>query len=382
MDGHPEAKRTACLLGNGVSVAYNGDLAVDRLTEGLVARFSDAGATDPGRTLAQFAAQVAARDGRGSSTFEQLLGPLESSANALVSLVGLIPLAEASGVDVRGSLDAVRTFLEQVHRMGIAMTLDHIAGRSVGADTYYSVTATLGQALVALGSAANLSVATLNYDGLLHAGLMEAGTDSWGQPTFSIADLADGRETASHVISAGHEIEGHPIRDFDSIPPGRASLLQLHGSLGWLRAHDERVWRFPLTELRDANYWDAWQQGATEWDPCVVLTDRKERTVGSWPFALAYEIFQRKLTTADRWLIAGYGLGDVPVNLLYRAALRERQQTRLPIPATLVINRDVDADELRSRVHASLGIPVRAVTVTTVGIPDAFTSEEWKAWAA
>jgi hypothetical protein len=379
-----EPPRTACLLGNGVSIAYNGDLAVDKLTGDLLTIFRNAGATNPGRALGAFADVVSAAGADAAGTFEALLGPLESSADALTSLDALAPLVEASQVaHITTSLHDVRDFMRAVHRLGIATTLRHIADRSIGG-AFNEVATTLGQALIDLGAPSALSVATLNYDGLLHAGIMDAGNDEYGQPNYEITDLAYGADDGTFVVAPGHAIVAHPIRDVDNLLPDRASLLQLHGSLGWLKSPnpDGAVWRFPLQQLRDADYWNAWADGDSQWDPVVVLTDRKDRAVGAWPFSLAYDIFQRKLSNADRWLIAGYGLGDRPVNVMYDGAVERVHRDGRPVPPTLVIGRGGDPDEVTQRVSSTLRIPPARITVCLDGVPDALTSDQWNQWAS
>src|SRR5688500_13381506 len=177
--------RTACLLGNGVSLAYNADLRVDQLTVDLVRRFGELGATDPERALAAYAAHLAIVPGK---QFELLLGPLESTSKALSYMPGLAALADQAPGSVAAALESVGGFLRTVHRIGTAVTLGHIAERTIGGAWWEGVWP-VAEALIQLGTAADLTVGTLNYDGLLHSGLMEAGVDMWGTNTFPIADL-------------------------------------------------------------------------------------------------------------------------------------------------------------------------------------------------
>src|SRR5205823_5505846 len=147
------------------------------------------------------------------------------------------------------------------------------------------------------------------YDGLTHAGFFEAGVDIWGESSFGITDLADGRwdRVQAHEVTPGHPIDGHPLREIDDLLRDRAHVIQLHGSLGWLwEPSRDGVWKFRLNELRMADYWECWREGGTEWSPAVVLTDRKDRATATWPFSLAYDVFHRRLADAERWLIAGY----------------------------------------------------------------------------
>jgi hypothetical protein len=106
--------------------------------------------------------------------------------------------------------------------------------------------------------------------------------------------------------------------------------------------------------------------------------------VSQWPFALAYESFTRRLVDADRWLIAGYGLGDDPVNSAFRQALeiRRRVRRRPADPALLVVDRGDDVDAHRDDVARAIGIRSDAVTVSLAGIPTVLDTEEWHDWAS
>ena len=153
-------------------------------------------------------------------------------------------------------------------------------------------------------------------------------------------------------------------------------------SVGSSRDDPTSVWRFELQQLRDAAYWQHLHDGTTAWLPAVVLTDRKDRAVSNWPFSLAYEVFQRRLISSDHWLVIGYGLGDVPVNALGAAAVRERARIGRPRPKMLVIDRISDTFSMRKRVSDVWRIPVSDVTVSGTGLPEAFDSPEWMRWKA
>jgi hypothetical protein len=373
---------TTCLLGNGVSLAYNADLGVAQLTTDLLDKFKQLGVTEPERALAAYATNLSAIPGEH---FEALLGPLESTSRALTHMPGFAGLVESARADVVSAIRTTSDFLAGIHRIGTAVTLGHIALRTIGGD-YWDGAWPVAEALIALGTAKTLTVGTLNYDGLLHSGLMEAGLDAWGQTAFPIADLADGRMTSARKIEvvAGRAITGHPLRRFADLPSDRAILLQLHGSLGWLRHEDEpdQLYKFKLPDLRDIAYWNERQADRTPWQPVVVLTDRKDTAIEGWPFSLAYSSFYSRLLAADRWLVVGYGLGDAPINALFSSVVRERRRMGYPgTPPTLIVGYGEPVNSLRDRAVERLGLEQRAVTANVDGVPDVFKSDDWDAWA-
>lgn len=201
-------------------------------------------------------------------------------------------------------------------------------------------------------------------------------------PNYRIADLASGLSATTADIAPGVSVEGHWLRTFDDIPPDRAAVLNLHGYLGWLRDPDTgNVAKFKLEDLRMAGYWDLYAKGQTDWEPVVVLTDRKERATLEWPFSMAYVSFQQRLVDADHWLIAGYGFGDAPVNNLVRSAFRARRRQRLGDPKVLVI--DYGRERVRLRVRRALveiGLP-KSTPISLLGVPDAFDGKKWKEFA-
>jgi hypothetical protein len=365
-----------CLLGNGVSIAYNPSLSVASLTTDLMAKFRDAGASEPEQALASFAHTVASS---AHDQFEQLLGPLSTTALGLASLQSLAPIV--AGTRVEQSLHETSEFLSTVHRIGVAITLGHIAERSIGSDSdSRSVVETLGTALGKLIPASKLSVATLNYDGLTHAALFDAWSDVWGLPQGYICDLAHGAFEQDVDVTPQITLPAHGIRRFDDLMLGRAAVLQLHGSLGWLRDSAGDVWKFKLQDLRDANYWQALREDNVLVTPTVVLTDRKTAAVGEWPFALAYEAFMSRLLRASSWLIAGYSFGDEPVNRMLKTAMHLRRDRDKVNTNVLVLDKSADSESTSRKAAQALGVAPGALLVDVQGLPESIGSTAWEEW--
>lgn len=371
--------RYCVLLGNGASIAYDASLSIARLTQALRDEFLDLGAIDGEKALRDHARAI---DGDDPEGFEDLLGPVEAATEALPALKKLTGFPDVAQVD--DSLDDTIEFLGQVHSMGLGFTLELIAGRTKGArQEWHTVIKRLSEDLRGLAvDAGQITVATLNYDGLLHSGLLEHCPED-------ICDLASGkwRHTGHHrVVHGGPQLEGQRLRTTNNLPDDKLAILQLHGSLGWLQDQDGEIWSFKLDDLRtddlgsDQSYWKALREQRTDWVPKLVLTNRKNRAVDGQPFALAYEAFRDRLLDSDRWLIAGYGFADVPVNRAFQDAFSEHSHAgdvRL-----LVVDHEVPDDELKTKVSASLGIPEDQIEVDTSGLPEALNGARWTAWAS
>ena len=113
----------------------------------------------------------------------------------------------------------------------------------------------------------------------------------------------------------------------------------------------------------------------------LVLNNRKDQAVRQAPFNFAYEVFERRLSSANRWLIAGYSFGDIPVNNAIRAAYRSRERWRWSRPRVLVLDKGGTEDALVERVSTATGINEADITMNTQGLPDSAGSAAWQQWA-
>ncbi len=74
-------------------------------------------------------------------------------------------------------------------------------------------------------SSDRVTVATLNYDGLLHSGILAAG---------AITDLAAEYDEDLFTVVSGDRLEGKRLRRRDDLTSG-IELVNLHGQLGVAR---------------------------------------------------------------------------------------------------------------------------------------------------
>lgn len=367
--------KTACLIGNGTSVAYNHELSVAALTDSLIEEFETLGGVGAPDALQSLAAVAT---GAAGDQFEELLGPLESTATAIGAIAGL-GAALVTPAQI-AAVDEVRGLLNQIRRTGLGVVLGHIDARAQGVQGAFElVTSELGHALGQLGEPGDLCVASLNYDGLTHGGLFEHFENAITDLAAGYAPVHDGPD-----LGNGH-LAGFALRQpGTALPDDKVALLHLHGFMGWLRHPlDDQVVKFSLSDLRQGDYWTTYRNGGTDWAPVVVLTDRKAETIVQQPFADAYERFYQELLHADRWLVMGYGLGDEPVNSLFRTARRERSLMGEPDPRCLVVTYGdpVEAAHHHTLACARLDLPP-ATDVSMDGVPHVFASAAWDTFVA
>ena len=363
------------LVGNGLSIAYNPALNVDSLTVELLDRFK--------RANDDLQAIAGAVDEDDADSFEQLLGPFDAVSAMIRTLPGLRHGAGwAPGFNALGTaLVAAR----EIHMRGSGIALSIIAEESQN-DGDFTAIDTFCSAIAELDNPSELTIATLNYDGLLAAGfLQEFIQPGWAvHRTLDICDMADGRTRCELTpdFADGQAIESWELRRIPDFMPDRARLLNLHGSLGWLRNTEdpEEVRRFRIPDLREANFWPKHSRNETVWEPVVVLTSRKTELTQEWPFQLCYSELIGALGEADRWLITGYGLSDEPVNRGFRRAVRTRKRQRQH--ARVLVIGTGDPEDLRAQASARLSIPIEWITASGDGIPDAIDGDQWREWAS
>jgi hypothetical protein len=346
------------LVGNGLSISYNAAFAMPTLTDQVLDAF-DSGTGQDALTLRDFARKAGARqDG-----LEAVLGSLDQMSAAL-PLLRKLSNSGAAGSRTE-SLDSAAETLSGIYRTGLGHALNAIDSLSHGRPEGMAATDAL---LAALPDRDRLNIATLNYDGILPSRLLEQEDRHY--------DLAAGYSREDHVVVDGRgSLTGYCLRDTDNL--GQPSLINLHGSMGWLVHPSKGWWRFSVPSLREVKYWAALRENRTEWLPAVVMTnqDRKSEIVRRHPFDLAYHTFRARLAESSRFAIVGYGFGDEYLNQVIGEELALRPKLGL-----IVITRgdkpahDQVGDALDLGRHRSLDI-IRD------GIEEGVRSAEFAAWA-
>lgn len=367
----------AALTGNGLSIAYNDSLRLDRINaeiQGRITQVIDPGGNTAARTLV--AAAQGIHSGDPASDFEALIGALEQYAQSLRTLKPLVGMAGKHDQTMSHALERSSEFMELLRDTGLSHVLEVIAEASTVNHSKFGELQGFIDALLAIGGP--LTLGNLNYDSLVMAAL----ATNHGAV---FCDMADPREADYfEVVRGGYLIPGRGLRTTANFPARRARLVHLHGSLTWLRRRsDDRVYRFNISDLRDIEYWKHLREGNTDWDPQVVLTNQefKSNAVLAEPYNLAYSTYESALGSSDLWLIAGYSFRDACVN----EVLEKQFQARVlagTTPTVLVSTYGNDLTDFDIAGH--LGVPpwedLSWLTVHRDGVAKLVTSLEWATW--
>lgn len=344
---------TVLLIGNGLSTGFD-----ERLSgEAITARVKEALGGELVDLLGRIAdlAQPERADqplGADRGEFEELAGPLDRLAEALLAIQDLVNLGgdaaslrgirEASEELRRQYFSIVGTVLHEVDACCVEPKPDDERRAAWGRVNNFAAE------IVNWTDAENrVTVFTLNYDSLLMSAMLEAS--QW------VYDGFRGREL-------------NPILDRWQNP----ALYHLHGSVSWVRKSEGIVTKRRLDEIREANQLDRWAAGdIDEGQPSVVLTDLKTPVAGRYPFVVFYEELARCLSNTRLAVVGGYSFGDKPVNRALALYLKENPFRRLRIWAPQP-DRERYLERLRLQLQGAEGtIADDQIEVDEVTLPDA-----------
>jgi hypothetical protein len=393
------AKNLAVLVGNGVSIAHNQDLTVQKLTSDLIHEFTKlsglaTGAVTPrndaAKALGELSESVSTSNLSPDKNFEQLLSPLEDVNDALRSLQGAAGLYRTVDPKIVDQLTSVATFCSYVRSLGLSHVLQLVDQRAKGGGRA-GVIVDFVDDLVEASDGGRLLVGTLNYDHLIDSVMLD-------KYAVQHSDLASGLRSIRVSLrfdGAGSQVPAYELRpEFDyTLGDGwcwegkkRIVTLHLHGSLSLLRDTESgEVYRFRMQDLRNANYWNLYRQGGARFEPVVVLTNQKRKSslVHSEPFNRAYAGFSFGLLSSKRWLIAGYSFQDECVN----EVLRDVWEVRKSDPPKILVStygfqlgisdiyKILGADNANRRAKVD-----RSTDIHRAGLGNLARSTEWQAW--
>ena len=369
-------RNVAVLVGNGLSIAFNPELNLQRITEEVLQRIEKSEGGDVVVAMKEIAERALPYGATSADDFEVLVGAFGAESRTLDVLDTLAELTKPSDNKPRKAIRRVSKFAEQVRDTGISHVLEVIAERS---HAYVDDSQSLYGLVTAITESFNgrVVIGNLNYDTLLLAALLTVCQRE-------VADMGHGNRFVNVLVDDEVERRVHALRassaDFPSSK--RVQLLHIHGSLTFWATRDQTIHaKLPKEMLEDGEQWRAIREETTNVRPVVVLANRRDKAdhVAQFPFNLAYEMFASGLAEADRWLIIGYSFKDDPVNNTLRSEFIERD----PKPRVLVVTY---GEELRRRdVERAFGWGAedgRSKAWLTINRDGASGAEETASWQA
>lgn len=317
-----EKRHVAVLVGNGLSIAFNPDLTLPKITDQvrrriLLGRDGDERVEEAMRELAN--AWLPAGD-TSDEDFEKLVGAFGAEQQSLSRLQTLAELTKPD-TGLAESIQEVIDFARELSDVGTSYVLDVIYDHSKSDYTSQ-------QELIALLRAirdsfdGHIAYGNLNYDTILMAGLLNL--------IEPVADLGDGRNT---IVLGREGIPAYPLRtdrwDFPSRFSHRVQLLHLHGSLTYWKTEDgTQAGKIRREEVGDNKLFRKVRQGKTDLRPLVILNRERQKVdeVSAQPYKLAYEKFSESIAESEHWLVIGYSFRDVAVNDVLRTEFLSRKR--------------------------------------------------------
>lgn len=371
-------ENVAVLVGNGLSIAFNPELSLQRITEEVLSRIQAAEGDDVVSAMQAIAEQALPCGVTSANDFELLVGAFGAEARTLGILSTLAELTRATDQDLLQSIKSVVSFAEQVRDNGVSYVLEVIAERS---HCYLDQAEDLHRLIGAItGSfAGQVTFGNLNYDTLLLAALLTVCKAD-------IADLGHGYQRVAVQVD-GKCLKVPALRTkMSDFPQGkRVQLLHLHGSLTYWASRDTKVHaKLPKELVEKSGQWKAVRERTTDVRPVVVLASQRDKAehVGRFPFTLAYEMFSHGLARSNHWIVIGYSFRDDPVN----ARLREEFIGRAVKPKVLVVT--YGEDPSRQTVERAFGWGAEDgssndwLTINRGGANGFDRSSDWKTFVA
>jgi SIR2-like domain len=333
------------LLGNGLSIAVNENLRLDRLTATFLERRGD-----ERELIERLAAGVSLGAVDPATDFEGIVAGIESAEEVIAAFIRLAHVAARPEFQEAAAVlesQGVPALVRRLYYEYCADVLDAIGESARVADIPEPVMQFGKWVKAQHARHGRLSIFTLNYDVLMERMLIgsdlldlrEHTTDFFGPP-----------RTAVEIAEGVGPIEGYA---FHGQPSHRTvQLHHLHGCLTHLRAPDGTIYKFSAGKLRRAQLYTKLADGArSDFVPSVILGSKKAERALEWPFSHAFGALEEEVAAARTVCIAGYSFRDEAVN--------ERLRSRLAgVERLIVLDHapdDARWEAFRPRVETALG---------------------------
>jgi hypothetical protein len=346
---HDDRAEACVLVGNGLSIAVNPDLRLDRLTE----QFLDRHEADRG-DLESLIARIDMEGVEPAVDFEGVVAALEAAAEIVGAFAGLA--SRSANADLRDAAAILeeRGITGLVRRLYFAYCAEILDSIGEGARVALPMeVVAFGEWLKRLqASHDRMGIFTLNYDVLLERMLVNEDQLGLSAATTDFFSGLPDRSERVALVPGLPEITGRLFYPEDP-PPGRPiHLHHLHGCLTHFRRRsDGSVFKFSAGDVRDSF---VYQQLAvaedSNYEPAIILGSRKVSKSREWPFVFGFLQFEQSARRARTIVIAGYSFRDAAVNDRLAAAAQGAERR------WIVINRKEGeaAREYISTVQATL----------------------------
>ncbi|OFN21188.1 hypothetical protein HMPREF2604_02960 [Corynebacterium sp. HMSC055A01] len=325
------------LVGNGLTIALNRDLTLQKITEEAFNAIQNDSGDDVAKVMQALAERVNfAGEGGAGSDFEALVGAFGFEARNL-GLLGEIAdnLGGVSDKSLAAAIEKTRKFSNEVQMRGISHVLEYIDDHAKLENSDLTKLRKIVRDIVDSFPSGNITFANLNYDSILMQGLAPYYKE--------LTDMADGSQPLEIDLFGTGSLTGYPMRVGVNFPrERRIRLVHLHGSLTFWEGEDGSVVKVKKNDVSEAHPWGPLRTGASNVRPCVVLAkpEDKPEIIKEPPYDLAYEVFEDALGSAKGCVVIGYSFRDDSVNRRIRSAVLNRSIRSLLVVGTSSTTRE------------------------------------------
>jgi len=337
------------VVGNGLSIAANPELALERLTSQFLERHGSDRAD-----LDRLLSEVNLHNVDPGADFEGIVAGLESAEEVISAFMALASRSDHPHLQAAAELLRREGVPGLVRRLYFAYCAEIL--QAIDEGTRIQPTDPVlqfGQLIRTLYlDHHEMAIFTLNYDLLLERLLI---SEDLLDLRNSLTDLFSGLPERSEVVELAPGAAAILARTFypEDPAPGRPiHLHHLHGCLThFKRESDGTVVKVDATSLRASDvYGMLASTESSDYSPSVILGSKKVSKSRDWPFSFAFLELERRALEARTIVVAGYSFRDEAVNTRLQAAARRGERR------WIVLNRKSgdDAEAFKAQVNALL----------------------------
>jgi hypothetical protein len=313
-----EQSGVAVVVGNGLSIAVNPDLQLERLTASFLAAHAE-----ERQLIDELVAGVDMGPVVASRDFEGIVAGLQSAEEVITAFMRLAEHFAHPDVQAAARVLNEHRVPELIRRLYYAYCAEVLsaigeASKTTIPDEVLDFARWLRSQHQQRGE---VSIFTLNYDLLMERMLLEEMLDLRRHCT----DFFSGLEDRQHLIElypGCYRLKGRLFYPQDPPTDRTIHLHHLHGCLTHFQNAAGDVYKVPSQNLRALDVYGAMARGNVgEFSPSIILGSRKAERARDWPFRHAFDALESAVRVAHTVCIAGYSFRDAAVNERLRSAL-------------------------------------------------------------